>query len=316
MNEGIFPGSVLVTGAAGFIGRHVVDGLRMTSAGIRIVALDRNPRSSPSADWTVSCDILRENQDFIAGVILKYNVETLIHCAGSSKPDSHVLWRDNLETTLVLIELLAKIGEGVSFCHLGSSAEYKPLKRPQKTTEETPTEPVGEYGKIKLQTTQSVLKAAHQGDIQGYVLRLFNPIGIRMSPTTLVGRICALLRDASENHLRLGSLNSYRDYIDIRDVVRAIVASLPKANFLQGRILNIGTGSAQYTRHLVKGLLRYHNHPVIVEEIKSQGSSRSRNVYWQEADISLAKQLLGWHPEQNFQQTIEHIALNCTRPNQ
>jgi nucleoside-diphosphate-sugar epimerase len=174
-------------------------------------------------DHCISIDLSQENQNTIAEAILEYDIGVIVHCAGSATSDSESLIRDNLKATTVLINAVSYGKRGLPFCHLGSSAEYKPLKKPQKTTEKTPTEPVGEYGKVKLQTTKEVLKASFQGDISGYVLRLFNPIGNGMPETNLVGRVCEILRNEQEQYLSLGNLNSFRDYVDIRDVARAII---------------------------------------------------------------------------------------------
>ncbi len=307
------PRSVLVTGAGGFVGRHVVECLRKASPEMQIVALDRIRPGNSAVDHYVLCDLSQENQNQIAEVILQYDVSAIVHCAGSARLDSESLVQDNLYATIRLIEAVSHTRRGLPFCHLGSSAEYVPLEKPQKTSEEIPTEPVSEYGRVKLQTANAVLSASLHGDIKGYVLRLFNPIGTGMADTNLVGRICEFLRNGREPRLSVGSLNSYRDYIDIRDVARAIVVSLAQVEHVLGQVINIGTGSAQSTRDLVNGLLIFSRRPVTLDETLS-GSSRSESVYWQEADVSKAQQLMHWKSEIAFVQTLEYIASNCIAP--
>ncbi len=309
MSMAPFPHTVLVTGVGGFVGQHVVNCLRETNSEIRIVGLDRIKSENTAVDHCLSIDLSPENRQSIAKAILEYDIGAIVHCAGSANSDSESLSRDNLQATTVLIDAASYGRRGLPFCHIGSSAEYMPLKKPEKTTEKTLTEPVGEYGKVKLQTTKAVLQASYQGDISGYVLRLFNPIGIGMPETNLVGRVCKFLRKEQDQCLRLGNLDSYRDYIDIRDVARAIVLSLKQGNHLIGLTINIGTGIAQCTRDLVNELLHYSNRPVFLEE-KNAGSYRSETVHWQEADISRAIQSLGWKPKIKFKQTIEYIVLN------
>lgn len=307
------PRSVLVTGARGFVGRHVVECLRKASSEMHIVALDRIVSGNSAVDHYVLCDLSQENQNQIAEVVSKYDVGAIVHCAGSAGSDPESLLRDNLYATTRLIETVSKIRRGLPFCHLGSSAEYTPLEKPRKTSEEIPTESVSDYGKIKLQTTNAVLSASLHGDIKGYVLRLFNPIGTGMADTNLVGRVCEFLRNGCEPRLSVGSLNSYRDYIDIRDVARAIVVSLAQVEHVLGQVINIGTGSAQSTRDLVNGLLTFSRRPVTLEETIS-GSSRSESVCWQEADISKAQQLMHWKSEIAFVKTLEYIGSNCIAP--
>ena len=313
MSTKSLPRSVLVTGAGGFVGRHVVECLREASSEMQIVALDRVRPGNSAVDHYVLCDLSREDHNQIAEVISRYGVGAIVHCAGSIRSDSASLVQDNLYATIRLIEAVLHARRGLPFCHLGSSAEYAPLVKPQKTSEEILTEPVSEYGRVKLRTTNAVLSASFRGDIRGYVLRLFNPIGTGMADTNLVGRVCKFLRNEHESHLSVGSLNSYRDYIDIRDVARAIVVSLGQVEHVWGQVINIGTGSAQSTRDLVSGLLAFSRRPVTLDEMIS-GSSRSESVYWQEADASKAQQLMHWKSEIAFLQTIEYIASNCIAP--
>lgn len=301
------PQSVIVTGAGGFIGRHVTRCLRRTVPEMHIVALDRSGHNNNLEHDFVSCDLVVKNQEKIAQIILQYGAEAIIHCAGSVGPGSKSFVQDNLLATTLLLETISRIKPGLPFCHIGSSAEYQPLGYPQKTNEATAAEPAGEYGKVKLQTTNAVIRAAVNGDVGGYVLRLFNPIGIGMSGMTLVGRVCKFLQGEQEVHLRVGSLASYRDFIDIRDVAKAIVVSLQHVGDLIGEVVNIGTGTAHHTRDVVNGLIGFCSRAVSVEE-SHLGSSRSADVDWQEADISKARRLLGWRPDFLFDQTIEYIA--------
>ncbi len=255
-------GSILVTGAGGFIGRHIVDCLRRQTPVAEIVALDREGHENTEADCCVSCDLVKEHKSEIAEIILRHDVGAIVHCAGSVGSEFASLIRDNLIATTLLIETLSEIKPGLPFCHLGSSAEYKPLDMPKKTSEDTLEEPVGDYGRVKLQTTRAVLKAASKGDISGYVLRLFNPIGAGMAPITLVGQVCEFLRNDQDVDLHLGNLDSYRDFIDVRDVAKAVVLSLQQGEKLVGEVVNIGTGTAR-CRRLAIILEPGRNHPAI-----------------------------------------------------
>jgi nucleoside-diphosphate-sugar epimerase len=303
-----FPQAVLITGAAGFIGRHLLETLRCLQPEIRLVALDRRP-IHPLPEVEAHClELSPKNREALKKVINGCGVEAVVHCAGSSFPHQEDLKRDHVESALGLLEVLASSKPGLIFCHIGSSAEYRPLPQPQKTREDTPTDPVGEYGRIKLAVTRTVLEYTRRGIIRGYVVRLFNPIGGGMPETQLVGRLCRLVQRRPTGPLTVGNLDTFRDYGDVRDMVRGIAVSLFQADRLTGRVLNLGSGCARSTRELVAGFLRRLPWPVDLQESEKEDSRRSPAVYWQEADISLAQALLGWSPRIPFSETLDDIA--------
>lgn len=301
------PKSVLVTGAAGFIGRYLLEALRLYHPEIRLAALDRFPIHEPFMD-TFCLELSLNNRDRLIKIFKNCKVDAVIHCAGSSRLDRESLRRDNEESFLSLIETLLEYKTGLIFCYIGSSAEYQPLPKPLKTAEDTPNEPVGEYGKIKLAVSRMVLELTRRREIQGYVLRLFNPLGPGMSEDQLIGRLWRLLRKGPIETISVGKLDSYRDYCDVRDVVRGIASSLFVTDRLIGRVINLGSGHARSTREVVMALLQYLSWPVNLKESEEHDSERSSAVLWQEADISLARKLLEWSPRIPFSETIAHIA--------
>ncbi len=308
MSRPLLPQVILITGAAGFIGGHLLEELHQSFPGIRLIALDRNPASQLSADFFYRMELSNETRSTLHALLEEHQVEAVIHCAGSSRPEKAVLRRDNLEAAGSLLAAAASARPGLLFCHIGSSAEYRPLPMPQKTREDTPTEPIGEYGRVKLEVTQMVQDYTRKGRIRGYVLRLFNPIGVGMPETHLVGRIGAALRAGTVSVFTVGNLNTYRDYIDVRDVARGIAASLVQAEQLTGQVINLGSGQAHHTREVVIGLLKHLPGPVRLVEAETPGSFRSPDVEWQEADIALAAERLDWVPQISFQETLEYIA--------
>ena len=122
------------------------------------------------------------------------------------------------------------------------------------------------------------------------VLRVFNPVG-RCSPSrTLPGRAARELARAireDRDTIRLGALDTYRDYIDTRDVARAaIAASMRGAS--DATILNVGRGEATCSRDLVYSLAAIAGYQGTIVE-SGDGSSRSARLSWQCADISVIR---------------------------
>lgn len=241
----------------------------------------------------------------LTDVMRTYDVGAVVNCAGTTQPDDASMLTQNVGITQKLIVATCGSGRRTVFCQIGSAAEYQMLSYPQRTDESCPTIPQGAYGKSKLAASMRVLEATRTGEIAGYVLRLFNPLGSGMPESQLMGRILSFLQGDSRDALSLGNLDSYRDFVDIRDVVRAVTLSIERAEALTGEVLNIGSGKATQTRALVDQIILASGRSFV--EDSGQGSTRSHWARWQEADVAKAKQFLGWEPTHSLRETVMHF---------
>ena len=115
--------------------------------------------------------------------------------------------------------------------------------------------------------------------------------------TSLPGRLAAELRRALERgtDVRLGSLDAVRDFVDARDVADAVLAAAA-APTLPHSVLNIGSGRGVPVRALVKELLAISGCTGTVHE-DAPDLPRPQGIAWQQADISRAREDLGWAPQ-------------------
>lgn len=297
-----FPEKVLLTGGAGFVGRHVAAALASIHPATRLLTA----RRSADPDCELVLDLTPGNRGSLETFIAREQPRCVIHCAGSLGPDEDELFRCNLQSTRVLIEALASVCRGIPFVHIGSAAEYAELPFGVKTTETSPVGPLNRYGLSKLQATEEVLAATRRGDISGTVLRVFNPIGRGISPRTLFGKIVSFLAEKREAPLILGPLDSYRDYLDIRDVARAVLRAAGAPGRVAGQIVNIGSGRARRTADVVRDIQERTGLRIDHESVAG-GSDRSSGMLWQEADVSRAAQLLGWNAETAWVNTLDDL---------
>lgn len=133
--------------------------------------------------------------------------------------------------------------------------------------------------------------------LDAVVLRIGNPVGPGAPAASLPGRMAALLRAAGSDPgavLRLGDLSAYRDFVDVRDVARAVALAVTAPGPLPS-VLNIGGGGAVPVRDLVHELARLAAFQGQLAEGGS-GSARSAQVSWQCSDIGAAERALGWRP--------------------
>jgi nucleoside-diphosphate-sugar epimerase len=297
---------LLVLGAGGFLGRHVVDALR--AAGTAEVAIaSRDPDAAGDATGH-RLDLVVADRPAILDVIRAARPDVIVNCSGATRGDLGSLVRGNVTVVADVLAAIAEGAHGARFVHLGSAAEYGAVPVGTPIREDAPPNPVGDYGVTKLAGTDLVLAAGRSGDVDAIVLRVFNPIGAGVPASSVLGRAAAGLRDAlagGVDAIHLGSLDDERDFVDVRDVADAAVAAAFAAGLIGPRIVNIGSGRATRVRDAVTRLGAVAGFDgTIAEDQPVQGAARVR---WQQADISAAATTLGWRPRRSLDETIEAV---------
>lgn len=324
---------ILVLGFTGYLGTHVVEGLRGLPG-----ALVLGGGRGPTADHTV--DLATIGPPELAKILASAAPDTVVNCAGATGGDPVTLAEVNARGPAVLCAALREAAPGARLVHLGSAAEYGPGVPDIRVTESAATRPVAPYGATKLAGTVAVTASG----LDAVVLRVGNPVGPGAPPAGLPGRIATLLRTAGPDPdavLPLGDLSAYRDFVDVRDVTRAVALAATAPGPLP-RILNIGGGRAVPAREVVRGLAAKAGFRGRIEEnalgagergrtravgaagpgrggagpsspatpaeagvvtapgaavpASTAGSPRSADVSWQCSDITAAEAALGWRP--------------------
>ena len=124
----------------------------------------------------------------------------------------------------------------------------------------------------------------------------------------MLGRAVGLLRDAQrrgERRIELGPLGSYRDFVDVRDVARAVRAALIPVGLRQ-RVFNVGSGQAVTARHVVEALAAVAGFDGEIAE-RGNGPARSAAVGWIRADVTRTRRVLGWSPSYDLEDSLKAI---------
>ncbi|MER5528038.1 NAD(P)-dependent oxidoreductase [Streptomyces sp. NPDC002677] len=285
---------ILVLGHSGYLGTHVAAGLRAVP-GAQVLGGGR----SAGADHRVDLASVRPEQ--LAKTLAAVAPDTVVNCAGATGGDAVGLAEVNARGPAVLCAALRDAAPAARLVHLGSAAEYGPGTPDAPVTESAPTCPAAPYGATKLAGTVAVTASG----LDAVVLRVGNPVGPGAPAASLPGRITALLREAGpdpEAVLRLGDLSAYRDFVDVRDVARAVVLAATAAG-PPPPVLNVGGGRAVPVRELVHALAARAGFRGRIEE-SSGGSVRSARVSWQCSDISAAERALGWRPAHTLEDAL------------
>jgi NDP-hexose 4-ketoreductase len=289
---------LMVLGAGGFMGRAVRRALR--TAGHELLCIDRVDAGADEGEEWHTFDLLDRPHSALRTMITASSAAAVINCSGLVSGEASELVRANVEVVARIVSDLD--GMDVRLVHLGSAAEYGAGVRGTPVDEADPAWPTTPYAITKLAGTQLVRSAVTDGRLQGVVLRIFNPVGPDMPATSMPGRAVQLIRDArmaGSSSITMGPLDAWRDFVDLRDVGRAIVLAV-NAETVPEPILNVGSGQAVLARDLVHAIAAAAGWGGEVQEVELLGSPRSAAIDWQQASTRRIAEVLSWRTQHSL----------------
>ncbi|THF74916.1 GDP-mannose 4,6-dehydratase [Cohnella fermenti] len=298
---------VLVTGAGGFVGRHLVDHLAMRGHDVVAGTRGSEARVRPGIR-SVSLDMLSA-EDIRKAVSLS-KPEAIIHLAAQSNvADS---WRDPLHTmrlnTIASIQLLDTIRElcpGTKLISIGSSEEYGATPQcGEPITETAPCLPQNPYAVSKFSAGQLLLQMARRDGLNVVHVRPFNHFGPGQSLGFVIAdfasQIARIEQEETAPIIRVGNLAAKRDFTDVRDVVRAY-ASLIECEAEPG-IFNASSMSPREVGGILHTLIGFSQAPISIEV--DNGKFRPIDVPVYVGSSDKLRQAVGWSPQLNFEQSL------------
>jgi dTDP-glucose 4,6-dehydratase len=242
--------TALVTGAAGFIGRHLIAALS-ESPRTKIIGLDRRP-DIPECDRHVVCDLTQPHT--LPTLQALEPIDYVVHLAAQShvhfslsRPDLYV--QDNVLGTSNLIEALASHRSIKRFILVSSCEVYGNTQTLAK--ESHVLRPRTPYAASKLaQETFALSAIEHQG-LPTVVGRLFNNYGRGQQANRLIPRIMQALEHDRPFELT-GDGSQVRDWIAVEDTCRALIRILLSPDVSTGDILNINSEEVYSVAQLIE----------------------------------------------------------------
>jgi nucleoside-diphosphate-sugar epimerase len=296
---------LLIVGASGFIGTALRRG--MAAGRHEVMCVSRTPPPAlPGETWR-AMDVLQIPRDGLAELVAEARPDALINCVGLAEAPANEMRKANTDLPGRLVEVLA--GRTIRLVHLGSAAEYGDRTPGPPIQEEDPAQPRSAYGVTKLEGTLAVVDAARVGKTDAVVLRIFNPLGPGLPLASMPGAAAHRIREAVQSgklSIRMGNLDAWRDFVDVRDAADAIVAAAT-ARAIANAILNVGSGHAHQAREVVLAMAQAAGWEGDVLEESGLGSNRSSGVSWQQASIERIGSALGWHPRRTFEEAAASV---------
>jgi len=296
---------VLVTGATGFVGSHVVDHL-LERTDWDVVGLSRSLRHVASWARTMPRLSLRtadlNEPGGVDALMAEVRPDAVIHLAG--QPLEPISWQDpaatfrlNVIGQINLFEAMLKASIRPRTVIGGSALMYGLVKDEENPiTEDQPPRPTSPYAVSKLSSDFLGYQYFISRELPVLRMRPFNQIGPRQSPEFVVAsfakQIAEIEAGRREPRLGVGNLTSARDFTDVRDAAAAYCLAVERGE--PGEAYNVGSGEGRTGQFMLDQLLGMSSVTIRVET----DPERFRPVDLPRivCDASKFRQASGWAP--------------------
>lgn len=296
--------SYLVTGGAGFIGSHLAEELLRRGERVRVVDsfitgkrynLAHLPKVELLEGDLADLDVARAA---VAGVDYVLH-QAAIPSVPRSVDDPITSNRANIDASLNV--LVAARDAGVKrVVYAGSSSAYGDTPTLPKR-EDMPTKPLSPYALQKLVSEQYMKMFTDLYGLETTTIRYFNVFGPRQDPTSAYSGVISVFTRALLEHRPptiYGDGEQTRDFTYIANVVDGVLRAC-KAD-VSGEVINVATGSRISLNELFRTVRALVGSSVNL----SYGPARAGDVRDSQADISRARELLGYEPIVSFEEGL------------
>jgi GDP-4-dehydro-6-deoxy-D-mannose reductase len=288
---------LLITGVTGFVGRAAARYWREEHPGVELWGASDRPRAE-GIDAARYARLDLRDAGSVRSFVALCRPTAVLHLAGLlGGADLGTLLAVNAMGTETLYEALAAVElPGLRIVQVGSAAMYGRLAEDElPVTEDQPLRPVTAYAVSKVAQEYVSIAAGYSRGLSIVRARVFNMLGpgqpLELVPMTFVVQLAAV-RDGRADRIRAGLLSARRDFVDVRDAVRAFDLMLARGK--PGRAYNVGSGEDVSVSEIIEALegMAGIEAPVEVDRARM----RPVDVPRVRADISRAGDELGWRP--------------------
>lgn len=303
-----------VTGAAGFLGSHVVDQLLESEQ--QVLALDnlswghrdhfRSHENNPRCT-TATVDI--RDLEALTHAFTTFRPDHIVHLAALhfipetvAHPSTAV--HINVHGTQCVLEA-SRATDFRSLFFASTGDVYAISAEPH--SEDSPLQPTNIYGLTKYVGERLVeLESGTQTDRQYVCGRLFNLIGARETNPHILPEVIEQLKNTGDS-LRLGNLWPLRDYVPVADAARAIIDIVPRVEAALSTY-NIATGKPHSVQEIIGTIQSLLGRTLRV--VKDDARVRAVDRKTMSADVSKLRRFLGWTPSDDFESLLSALLVS------
>jgi GDP-4-dehydro-6-deoxy-D-mannose reductase len=302
------PARVLVTGASGFVGTHLMAALARAFPKAELIGTGHGDHAG-----MVPLDIA--DAEAVATLVRRVRPEACIHLAAvtavpAARQEPGRAWQANLHGTLNVARALM---DAVPDCPLvfSSSAEIygASFASGEALAETALLAPANTYAATKAAADLALGALGNEG-LRVIRLRAFNHTGPGQTDQFVVPafarQIARIEAGLQEPVLRVGSLTPSRDFLDVRDVCEAYVACVQRSEALPpAAIFNIASGTPRPISTILSDLIALTD---IKPEVESATNlRRTTEIAVAAGDATAARSMLGWTPAIPWDQTLADV---------
>lgn len=300
---------ILITGATGFVGGHLATELAAHYPQAQLFGTTFGHTSGamlPDSMPLLEADL--RDPARIGLALEQSDPDIIFHLAGFASgagTDAAVIRAANVDATLMLVEAVAALKKPCRL-HLASTGYvYGTTESNAPATENTPLRPEGLYAQSKAEM-ETVVRPLASDKLAITVTRAFNHTGPRQTPAFVAPgfarQLARIERGLDPPVVRVGNLEARRDFLDVRDVVRAYRLLLCELETAPWRVVNVASGEAIAIQTILDTLLSLTQADVAVEV----DTSRLRPSDMPECvgSSALLSQLTGWRKTHSLADTL------------
>ncbi|MBN2206837.1 MAG: GDP-mannose 4,6-dehydratase [Candidatus Aminicenantes bacterium] len=299
---------MFVTGLTGFVGRHLRAQLEAEGAKVLGTCF---PEHAEEAGCVFYLDLRSEAE--VRSAVRDARPDRIVHLAAlSNVGHSWERRTETLETNLMgtyhLLEAVRSGAPGARVLLVSSSDVYGVHGlRDARLREDHPTQAVSPYAYTKICAELLAGFYARVETLNVVVARPFPHTGPGQSPDFVcsdwASQIARIERGAAEPVIRVGNVDVERDFLDVRDVVRAYLALLDKGR--AGEVYNIASGHAVSLRWILDSLLAMSGEPIRVEADAAR--FRKVDIPTLTGDNEKIRAETGWEPRTPLGRTLRDL---------
>lgn len=309
--------TALITGITGFVGSHLTE--LLLAEGFEVVGTTR-PRSPMDnvehlLDRVKVVDAELLDPHSMDSLLQQIKPHYIFHFAAQSFVKSS--WNSpattmeiNVIGSVHLFEAVRRLDNDAVVQIAGSSEEYGRIKKNEMpVTEENPLRPLSPYAVSKVAMDYLGYQYYESYGMRIIRTRGFNHTGPRrgdvFAESTFAKQIALIEKGKQQPVIKVGNLETARDYTDVRDMVRAYYLSVQKCD--PGEIYNIATGKAWSIKQVLDMLLAISpmKNKIKIEEDPER--MRPSDVPILIGDSTKFRKKTGWKPEIPFEKTLEDL---------